>query len=97
MRVLFCMLKKFIHLALERAQSDARTIITFDKDFGELAYKERRNSSHGIILFRLTLTSPEYLARKISAALKSRKDWEGFFSVVEDDRIRVTPLLREIK
>lgn len=30
----------------------------------------------------------------ILAALQSRSEWSGYFSVVENDRIRMTPLRR---
>ncbi|MGE0825939.1 MAG: DUF5615 family PIN-like protein [Candidatus Binatia bacterium] len=77
---------------LERAQAEDRIVVTFDKDFGELAFRFGLPASSGVILFRLTPRSSEYVARMVIAALESRTDWTGQFAVVEDSRIRMTPL-----
>jgi len=77
---------------LSRAQLDARVVITFDKDFGELAFRYGLKAECGIILFRVTMPSPAQVARIAVAALASRNDWAGHFAVVEDDRVRMTPL-----
>jgi predicted nuclease of predicted toxin-antitoxin system len=37
---------------LQRAESEHRFIVTSDKDFGELVFRDRLNS-HGVILMRL--------------------------------------------
>jgi predicted nuclease of predicted toxin-antitoxin system len=77
---------------LERAQAESRILVTFDKDFGELAFQWGLPASSGIVLFRTSVPSPSYVARVAVAALESRADWAGNFAVVEDDRIRMTPL-----
>ena len=77
---------------LERAQVEERLILTFDKDFGELAFSRGLPATNGIILFRIQALSPDYVARVATLVLASRTDWAGHFSVVEDDRIRMTPL-----
>jgi len=77
---------------LERAQREHRIVVTFDKDFGELAFHSRLPSSNGIILFRTSAPSSAHVARAAVAALESRTDWAGHFAVVEDNRIRMTPL-----
>ena len=77
---------------LERAQNEGRILITLDKDFGELAFRSGLPASSGIVLFRISLQSSGYVARVAVAALQQRKDWVGHFSVIEDDRIRMTPL-----
>lgn len=77
---------------LARAQSEARLVVTFDKDFGELAYRSGLPASCGVILFRLTGASPEIDNARVLSALESGIDWVGCFSVVSDDRIRVRPL-----
>ena len=74
------------------AQREGRVVMTFDKDFGELAFRCRLTASSGVILFRISTPSPEAAARLVSAAVMSRTDWEGHFSVVEDSRIRMTLL-----
>jgi predicted nuclease of predicted toxin-antitoxin system len=77
---------------LERAETEERLLITFDKDFGELAFRARLQASSGIVLFRISVPSPTHVARVAAAALESRADWAGHFAVVEDSRIRMTPL-----
>lgn len=77
---------------LRRAQAEDRIVVTFDKDFGELAFRSRLPATSGIILFRISMSSSDYVARMAVAALDSRTDWAGNFAVIEDRRIRVTPL-----
>ena len=77
---------------LSKAQIENRIVVTFDKDFGELAFRLGLTATSGIILFRIQMPSPTYVARIAVAALETRTDWEGHFSVVEDGRIRMTPL-----
>jgi predicted nuclease of predicted toxin-antitoxin system len=77
---------------LEWARADDRILVTFDKDFGELAFRARLPVSSGIILFRISTPSSAHVARVAVEALGSRTDWEGHFAVVEDGRIRMTPL-----
>lgn len=40
---------------LARALNEERVFLTFDKDFGELAWKERLPAQCGVILFRCTM------------------------------------------
>jgi predicted nuclease of predicted toxin-antitoxin system len=42
---------------LARARSESRVVITFDKDFGELAFRARLPTSAGVILARLRAAS----------------------------------------
>lgn len=77
---------------LERAQRENRIVVSFDKDFGELAFRLRLPALSGIILFRISALSSHYVAQAAVAAIESRTDWAGHFSVVEDNRIRITPL-----
>ena len=79
---------------LERARAKDRILITFDKDFGELAFRARLPASSGIIMLRISAPSAAQVGRAVAAALESRSDWAGHFAVVEDDRIRMTPLPR---
>jgi len=77
---------------LARAQAEDRVVITFDKDFGELAFRFGLPATSGVILLRLVAQSPATVARLASAALEMRADWAGHFSVIEEDRVRMTPL-----
>lgn len=77
---------------LEWAEAEKRLLLTFDKDFGELAYRVRMPSSSGVILFRISTLSPSMVAQKVIEVLESRTDWTGHFSVIEDTRIRMRTL-----
>lgn len=75
------------------AQREQRIIVTFDKDFGELAFRLGLPASSGIILFRLPPFEPVRLTEIVLRVLESRSDWYGYFTVVEPERIRMKPLL----
>jgi len=77
---------------LALAVAENRVLITFDKDFGELAFKAHLPASSGVVLFRISPSSPEHVSRVAATTLASRQDWAGNFAVVEDERIRMTPL-----
>lgn len=79
---------------LSRAQSEDRLILTFDKDFGELAFRHGLPSTSGVILFRCAADLPEVVASRIVEILDQQTDWAGFFSVVEAHRVRMRPLPR---
>jgi predicted nuclease of predicted toxin-antitoxin system len=77
---------------LALAASTQRTLLTFDKDFGELAYRRRLPAQCGIVLFRLTPQSPNEAASLAVSAIESQKSWAGQFSVIARHRIRMRPL-----
>lgn len=77
---------------LAQAQREKRVILTFDKDFGELAFRLGLPASCGIILFRLPPFTPAKLTEIVLKVLDSRNDWHGYFTVVEPQRIRMKPL-----
>jgi predicted nuclease of predicted toxin-antitoxin system len=77
---------------LVAAQVQDRILITFDKDFGELAFRVMQKAARGIILFRISTPSAEHIAKVAVEVLESRNDGEGHFSVIDDRRIRMTPL-----
>ena len=79
---------------LHQAQRKNRIILTFDKDFGELAIRDPAVSCPGIILIRVFKKDPLDLAGYIRNIIRSRQDWAGHFSVIEDERIRMRPLSR---
>ncbi len=74
---------------LQRANIEGRILLTFDKDFGELAFREGLSSECGIILFRIPKSSSAEIARIVVSVLSSRSDWTGHFSVIETNRIRM--------
>ncbi len=77
---------------LSRAVTEERVLVTFDKDFGELAFRAGLPATSGVVLFRLIPASPAYVASVAVAVLEGRGDWHGHFSVVEENRVRMTAL-----
>ena len=76
-------------IVLARAQSENQTVLTF----GELAFRAGLPADSGVILVRVPMLSPGQVSATVLAAFQSRTDWLGHFSVIEADRIRMTPLL----
>jgi len=74
---------------LQKAETENRLLVTFDKDFGEMAFRLKLPASSGVILFRITTPSPQSVAQKVITTLEGRTDWLGHFSVVDDSRIRM--------
>ena len=49
-------------ILLARADADRRLMITFDRDFGELAVRLRRGAAGGVIFLRFVPSSPQEVA-----------------------------------
>lgn len=77
---------------LARAGAEERILITFDKDFGELAFNAHLPAKCGIILFRISTPSSSFVSNAVITAIESRSDWAGHFTVVEEHRIRMRVL-----
>ena len=77
---------------LARAFADTRLLITLDKDFGELVFRQGTADSHGVILFRISQPSAAIVAERVASVLMSRSDWSGHFSVVDESSVRMRPL-----
>jgi hypothetical protein len=74
------------------ATRDERILLTFDKDFGELARASALPSKCGVILFRTPMPRPGDIGQRLSKLVTSRDDWAGHFSVIEPGRIRMRVL-----
>jgi hypothetical protein len=74
------------------AMNETRILLTFDKDFGELAWRRRQAGICGVILFRLRMPPPGRAAAVIVGRIAERDDWQGHFSIIEPGRIRMRPL-----
>ena len=75
---------------LDLANQTGRVIITFDKDFGQLIFKEKRKTK-GLILLRFAPKSPQQIAKRIQQVLTTNISMENSVVVVKKDSIRVTP------
>lgn len=77
---------------LDLANSEGRVLVTFDKDFGEMAFRRGKATVPGILLLRPRLRGPDYLARFVAAVLEQPIAWEGQFSVAREGQVRVVPI-----
>jgi predicted nuclease of predicted toxin-antitoxin system len=71
---------------------ERRVLLTFDKDFGELATKSPLPPGCGVVLFRLPIPRRNQAGRWLAHLVTLRDDWAGHFSVVELGRVRMRPL-----
>lgn len=53
------------------AQAEGRVLVTFDKDFGELAFHSGLPASSGVALFRISAPSSAHVARVAVASSSS--------------------------
>jgi predicted nuclease of predicted toxin-antitoxin system len=58
------------------ARREGRTIMTFDKNFGELAHGRGVAAPSGVILLRIPTPSPEMVADTVANALDAHPGWE---------------------
>jgi hypothetical protein len=72
--------------------AEGRILLTFDKDFGELAWRSNLPSGCGIVLFRMPMLPPSKTGALLKDLLTGRADWAGNFAVVKSGRIRMRPL-----
>jgi len=74
---------------LARAARDERVLLTFDKDFGELAKASPLPASCGVILLRIPMPRPDGVGQHLTGMIMARDDWAGHFSVIEPGRVRM--------
>jgi predicted nuclease of predicted toxin-antitoxin system len=77
---------------LALAAREERILLTFDKDFGELAKASTLPAASGVVLLRLPMPVPEKIGALLADLILGRDDWAGHFSVIEPGRIRMRPL-----
>src|ERR1700722_10909264 len=56
---------------------EGRILLTFDKDFGELARSARLSSACGILLFRVSMPRPGDVGSRLAELVTARGDWGG--------------------
>jgi len=74
---------------LALAAPEQRILLTFDKDFGELARGSSLPSVCDVVLLRLPMPKPGDAGSRLAELISARG---GHFSVVAPDRIRMRPL-----
>jgi predicted nuclease of predicted toxin-antitoxin system len=74
---------------LRRAASAGRILLTFDKDYGDLAHQgDTEIMPAGIVLIRSPVPRTKEDCRRLAAVIAAREDWAGHFSVIEPGRLR---------
>jgi predicted nuclease of predicted toxin-antitoxin system len=73
------------------AVREERIILTFDKDFGDVA-RRQLSARSGLILLRFTPRDPPEAVDIVLRALAARRQWRGYISVIERGRVRVRSL-----
>ncbi len=77
---------------LATALAEGRVLVTFDKDFGEMAFRQGKPATCGVILLRPRLRSPDHVTRFAVGVPGQAMAWEANFSVAEEGKLRVVPL-----
>ena len=74
------------------AAREERVLLTFDKEFGELAGKSPLPPACGVILMRVPMPRPDNAGKRLAELITARDDWVGYFSVIEPGRVRMRSL-----
>jgi predicted nuclease of predicted toxin-antitoxin system len=78
---------------LERAASERRLVVTFDRDFGELAARHGRLAPAGVLLIRIVpRDAAEITHLLIDLFARSDVEWEGRLTVVDRAQLRQRPM-----
>ena len=74
---------------LHLANEDVAILITEDKDFGELVFREQRSTS-GVVLIRLDGLSPQSKAEVVASMIREHaQELSDAFSVITPGNIRI--------
>jgi len=72
------------------AESEARVIVTLDKDFWQIGVQRRvALNQSGIVLFRVHPAVPEYIEPLVRAFLAADTTWAGHISIIATDGIQM--------
>ncbi len=74
------------------AVREERILLTFDKEFGELAGKSALPPKCGVVLLRMPMPKAGDTGQRLASLITARSDWPGYFSVIEPGRVRMRPL-----
>ena len=78
------------NIVFDRANEKSALLVTGDKDFGEIVFRDNRLSSGGVVLLRLAGLSAEKKAEIVAEAFQTQGAvFPNHFSVVAPGKIRV--------
>jgi predicted nuclease of predicted toxin-antitoxin system len=74
---------------IERAATEDRLILTFDRDFGELAVRGSEKPRAGFLLLRIAPRAPQDITRMVlDLVARTDVEWRDRISVVDDTHVR---------
>ena len=74
---------------IERAMSEDRLIVTFDRDFGELAVRGPQKPRAGVLLLRIKPKDAQEITQLVLGLVaRSDVEWRDRISVVDDTHVR---------
>jgi predicted nuclease of predicted toxin-antitoxin system len=80
---------------LDRAESEARIVVTLDKDFWQIAMQRRSPlEGSGVVLFRIHPATSEKLAPLVRAFADATTTWAGHISIVTPEGIQMVAARR---
>lgn len=80
---------------LDRAEAEARIVLTLDKDFWQIAVQRRAPlEQSGVVLLRVHPATPENLAPLVRAFCEADAAWIGHISIVTLDGIQMVAARR---
>ena len=75
---------------LERAESEARIVLTLDKDFWQIAVQRRTPlEQSGVVLFRVHPAIFENLKPLLRAFVEADRPWAGYTCIIDRDGIQM--------
>ena len=81
---------------LDLAEAQARTVLTLDKDFWQIAVQRRSPlEQSGVVLFRVHPATPEKLAPLVRVFGEADATWAGHISIITVDGIQMVAARRK--
>jgi len=78
---------------VDRAIREHRMIVTFDRDFGELAVRGAKKPTAGVLLLRIRPRSAQHVTQFLTVLLvRTDVTWAGHLSVVDETHVRQHPI-----
>jgi predicted nuclease of predicted toxin-antitoxin system len=75
---------------LELAESEARIMLTLDKDFWQIAVQRPVPfNQSGVVLFRVHPATPENIEPLVSAFVEAEMTWAGHISILARDGVQM--------
>jgi predicted nuclease of predicted toxin-antitoxin system len=73
---------------MEVATNEERTILTFDRDYGELIFRHNYRPPNGVIYLRLASYAPDEPGKLIDSLLKQNLPTENLLIVYDGQSLR---------